>query len=360
MKKVLFIEAAYLKGGIETFILNVAKNIDQKKFELYLLKECEIASIESDFLALGGKIIRITSFSENKIRYLKDLKDIIKKYNFDIIHINKNSLSNPLPIIISKKYKVPKIILHSHNTNPTNGNASIRVHNFFKHKMKKYNLIRLACSEKAAHWMFNDNDQYDIIKNGIDVDDYKYSETSRILKRKELGIDDQLCIVSVGRLSKQKNPFFIIDIFEKILESHKNSLLFMIGTGELESELKSYIVNKNIEKNVKLLGSRNDIDELLQAMDIFLMPSLYEGLPISAIEAQASGLPMLISSTVDNGVILLESTEVEKLESIPEKWAAHLLKLYSKSIRKNTADVLRKSGYDIKNTVHLIETIYSQ
>ena len=111
MKKVLFIEAAYLKGGIETFILNVAKNIDQKKFELYLLKECEIASIESDFLALGGKIIRITSFSENKIRYLKDLKNIIKKYNFDIIHINKNSLSNPLPIIISKKYKVPKMHL---------------------------------------------------------------------------------------------------------------------------------------------------------------------------------------------------------------------------------------------------------
>ncbi len=359
MKKILFVEATELKGGIETFILNIAKNIDKQEYELYLLKECERASIENEFIQLGGNILKITSFSENLFKYIREFSTILSKYNFDVIHINKNSLSNPLSIIISRKHNVPKIVLHSHNTNPTNKSASIKMHDFFKKRVSKYDLVRLACSEQAGKWMFNESDKYQLVKNGIDVNKYRYSDAIRQRKRQELGLSNQLSIISVGRLSEQKNPLFVIDIFEEVLKKSENSILFMVGTGELERSVHDYIVQKNLSSKIKLLGTRNDVNELLQAADIFLMPSLYEGLPIAAVEAQASGLPMLISDTVDKGVKLVDTTEIESLSSTASKWAEHLLKLCKSSRRIDTSEIIQESGYDINNTVNLIEDIYS-
>lgn len=357
-KKILFIEATDLKGGIETFILNTASDISPDKYELYLLTECEKASIENEFISLGGKIIRISPADGSKYRYIRDLNRVIRKGAFDIVHINKNSLSNPLPVILCSLWGVEKIILHSHNTRPANGRASVPVHRLFRLIFRFLKLERAACSDKAALWMFGRNKEYLLVKNGVDTEKYRYLEKTGTEQRIRSGISAQtFCVCSVGRLCEQKNPFFIVDIFEKITELHKDSRLFMIGSGNLRESIEEYIANKGLSGKIVIQGNRSDIPELLQMMDLFLMPSLYEGLPFAAIEAQAAGLPVLISDTVDPDVKILESSETESLDSSAEEWAAHCLNMRRYHRRDTTAEII-KSGYDIHSAVKALEQIY--
>lgn len=360
-KSVLHIGTSGGKGGIESFIMNVCSQLDKTKYDFYIVADCDKALIEDEFNSSIGKVIHVSSAVNNKLRYIFDLLRIIDSNKYDVVHIHKNSLSNPVAIYLCKFKKVKKIILHSHNSSPADKHASFRIHNHFKRRVSKLSLKRLACSNVAADWMFTENDQYDIIHNGIDLEKYKFDEMVRKNKRAELKIQrDELAFCSVGRLSAQKNSKFIIDIFEKLHEMNNKSKLYLIGQGNMALEVKAYAQTKKCKDSVFFLGIRNDIPEILQAMDLFLMPSLYEGLPIAAIEAQAASLPLLISETVDGDVKLLESTEVEYLNSSSEIWAKHAIELISQTVRQNVSDQIRCAGYDIKETARIVDRIYEE
>ena len=362
MKKisVLHIGIACEKGGIESFIVNVCSHLDQSRYLLSIIADCKNSPVEQELKQIGGKVLHIPSAVEDKIGYIKGLWTIIDKNRYDVVHIHKNSLANPVAIYICYLKGIKKIILHSHNTQPTNANSNVKVHEVFKKMTAKIPMIRLACSKQAAEWMYPENVTYEILHNGIQTAQYQLDSQKRQKKRHELGIEnDMTAFCAIGRLTKQKNPIFLVDIFTQIRKRKENCRLYFVGNGVMAHEVKLYAKKSEFYKDIYFLGTRNDIPDLLQAFDLLLMPSLYEGLPIAAIEAQAAGLPLLISDNVDKDVKLTPFTEYESIEKSPEIWAEHTLEL-KKSERNNSTDLIVKSGYDIMNTVVKIQQIYSE
>lgn len=361
MKRVLHISASENMGGIETFILNMCSHMNKDKYNFTVAAACEKALIENEIEKIGGNIVHISSIDNNKFEYAKGLWKTIKDKKYDIIHIHKNSLSNPLPIIFAKISR-KKIVLHSHNTNPTSENASRMVHSVFKHLVSFFKIKRLACSKMAAEWMFGKNYKKKnvlLLNNGVDSDKLKFNKEIRYKIRNDFKIkNNEYAVCNVGRLSEQKNTLFILDIFERIYCEHNNSHLYLIGNGELESEAKVKASKLKSSSNIHFLGIRKDVLDIYHGMDLFLMPSLHEGLPIAAIEAQASGLPLLISDTVDLDVKICDSTEFEKLSSDKDIWAEHAIKLIEKNERKDTTEIIKKAGYDVNISADILEEIY--
>lgn len=360
MKKILFIEATASKGGIETFILNTCKHLDKKKYNITVLADCPECSIENDLIAEKVKIKHIPPLKSGVIKYMVNLWKTIDSKKYDIVHINKNSLSDPISLIICKLKKISYIIVHSHNTHPTANSSAHVLHDFFGKMLLDKNIGKIACSKQAGEWMFRkSNHSYIILKNGIELKKFSFNLDLRNKVRNELNLsDDILAICNVGRLSEQKNPLFLIEIMNSLLKIKPNAKLFIIGKGELENAMKKKINDLGIGKDVIFLGNRSDINELLQGMDMFLMPSLYEGLPIAGVEAQASSLPLLISDTVDKGIKLLNSTEFESLDSSSDIWAKHCLELIQKFNRRNVETEIRNHGYDIEKSTLELEKFY--
>ncbi|MBP1564498.1 MAG: glycosyltransferase [Oscillospiraceae bacterium] len=359
-KKVLHIGTSGGRGGIETFILNVSSYMDKSQYDFSIVADCENAIIEEDFKKIGD-VIYIPAITKNKLGYLKGIWCTIDKNKFDIVHIHKNSLSNPFPILICKIKGIKNVILHSHNTMPANGGASVLIHKIFRKVLNIFSIKRIACSKLAAEWMFGSNSNKDIVvlKNGVDTDKLKFDKIIRQRKRYELGIDyEGLAICSVGRLSEQKNTMFILKIFEEICIRKDDVHLFLIGNGPLKEKAQAYAASSKYCTQIHFLGIRQDIPNFLQGMDLFLMPSLYEGLPIAAIEAQAASLPLLISDTVDSDVKILDSTEFENLNSSAEDWAIHCLELVEKNERKDVSEKIYQSGYDLKKTALALTKLY--
>lgn len=359
-KKVLHIGTSGGRGGIESFILNMSSQIDKDKYNFSIIADCEKAIIEDDFKKIGD-VIYIPAITKNKLGYIKGLWHAINKKSFDIVHIHKNSLSNPFPVLICKMKGIKNIVLHSHNTMPTDGGANVMIHKLFRKLMQAFSLKRLACSKLAAEWMFGKKKSSDafILRNGVHADKLRFDTAVRAEKRTELGIaDETLAVCNVGRLSQQKNTLFLLKIFEELCRQKPNSALFLIGKGPLEDEAKAYAEASEFGNKIHFLGIRQDIPMLLQAMDLFLMPSLHEGLPIAAVEAQAAGLPLLISDTVDSDVVICNSTEIEALDATTEKWAKHIIELAEKSVRSDCTEVLAKAGYDIDTSANVLEEIY--
>lgn len=361
MKKILYIEATSSKGGIETFILNTCKYLDRNAYKVTVLANCRECSIERELKEAGVKIRHIRPAEKGIFAYYKDLNRIIRPENFDIVHINKNSLAEPLALLISKKNKIRKIILHSHNTHPTSGKISSVLHKIFRNLLISPKIWQVACSEQAAEWMFPKRKSCLLLKNGIETEKYAFCPEIREKVRDMLGLSpNQSAICNVGRLCPQKNTLFLLEIMHRIVRKQPNAKLFLIGTGELETSAKEKTKALKLEKNVVFMGKRTDVNELLQGMDLFLMPSLHEGLPIAAVEAQAASLPLLISDTVDKDVKILDSTEFQELNSSPEIWAEHCLKLIEKSQRSDTGTILKKAGYDIRESVKELVKLYKK
>ena len=205
----------------------------------------------------------------------------------------------------------------------------------------------------------NSNKEVVILKNGIDTNKLRFNKVLRKKKREELKInDDSFAICSVGRLSEQKNTIFILKVFEEICTKKDNAHLFLIGDGPLKDKAQAYADLSKYHNNIHFLGVRQDIPDILQGMDLFLMPSLYEGLPIAAIEAQSTSLPLLIADTVDSDVKILDSTEFESLDSSPEIWAAHSLELVQKNERRDVSEQMCCSGYDLNKTALDLTKLY--
>ena len=360
MYKILFIEATSSKGGIETFILNTCRHLDKDKYQITVLANCLECSIEHELIEVGVSVEHILPFEHGFVSYYRDLKEIINSRKFDIVHINKNSLADPLALFLCRKKHISKIVLHSHNTHPTNSRMSVWLHQIFRRIFVNNQIIKIACSQKAADWMFTRTNDCLILNNGIETDRYAFQCEVRNHVRKVLGLfPENLAICNVGRLCKQKNTLFLIEIMSEIVKLRPDAKLFLIGTGEMESAVKEKVQELCLSEYVTFLGNRSDVNELLQGMDLFLMPSLHEGLPIAAIEAQAASLPLLISDTVDHEVKLLESTEFEHLYSRADIWAKHSLQLVKSVQRRDVCKQIKKSGYDIHESTAKLEQLYS-
>lgn len=314
-------------AGIESFIMNVYRNIDREKVQFdFIVHNKRREFFDDEIEKLGGKIYRL-SFKDDKniVKYIKDLNNFFKSHKeYKIVHGHMQSMM-PLYLYIAKKNKVPIRIAHSHNGSYEKTVKGFILH-IFSRFSKKFSTNNWACSEIAGKYLFSKKD-FEVIYNGIDINRFKFDKEIRENKRKELGIEkNALVFLHVGRFEIQKNHKFLIDVFQDFNNKFDDkSILLLAGEGKLENEIKNIVKMKKLESRIKFLGVRNDIDEIMQAADAFLLPSLYEGLPVVGVEAQYAGLKTYFSSTITQEIKISNAAEFINIDDI-NKWTKCLEK----------------------------------
>lgn len=347
MIKVLQIIDGKSFGGIVKLMLDIEKNISKE--------------IKFDFLTATNiydkwnnlNISRETLLG--KIKYNFKLLKYLKKNKYDFVHINSGAFFFTFQVVvICKLSKIKKIVVHSHNT-PNIAKIKkilIKVLNPLYRKMID---VKLACSKEAAKSLFAKTENVKIIKNGIEIGKFKYNEKIRNEYRRKIGIENKIVYGHIGRFSKQKNHEFLIDLFYEI-QKKQDAILLLVGTGELENMIKEKARQLYIENKVIFLGFREDTNNIFNSMDFFIMPSLYEGLPVSIIEAQTSGLHVFVSKGISDEAKINEN--FSKINSFDTKeWTNFILN--AKVVdRTNAYNDVIKAGYDIKDTCRELEQIY--
>lgn len=361
--RIAHIIGKWIGGGVESVVMNYYRNIDKSKIQFDFICDDDSTNIpRAEIESMGGRIILIPPY-QKVFKYQKELKRVLREGNYRIVHSHINALS-VFPLRAAKKAGVPVRIAHSHSTT----NKKEWKKNILKMVLKPFSKVYathyFACTEHAGRWLFGDK-TFDegkvyILNNAIDLDKFKYNEEVRRAKRKDLNIDDDTIVIGhAGRFVAQKNHEFIIDIFNEVHKQNKNTKLMLIGKGPLEEHIKEKVEQYRLTEAVMFLGQRpDDIHELYQAMDIFLFPSLYEGLGMVAIEAQCSGLPCICSTEVPEAAKVTNNIEFIDLQENIEKWTEEVLLHINNSRKEDYIDQVEKCGYNIRQEVKELEKKY--
>lgn len=366
LKKILQIGMTSNYGGIESFIMNVYRNIDRNKFQFdFVNMETggKALAYSDEIKSLGGKIYNIPGRRENLKANRNQLKKIIEENNYDFVHNNVLTWSYSDGITLPLKYSNSKVIVHSHNSYMNPGMYARRVLNFFNRRLNYRNdIIRLSCSEGATRWLFRNRSAV-VIPNGIETKDYSFNPIIRDEYRRKFNVENKNVFLHVGRLSHQKNHDFLFRWFKEILKKDSNSILFLVGDGELREKLQQKAKELDISSHVKFLGIRDDVKNLMFMSDAFLFPSHYEGLGIVLIEAQATGLQCIASNNIEPEAKVTSQIKTIDITASPEKYVDLALKSVEESRESNrikSYKEVQKAGYDISNTVEILEGIYSK
>lgn len=360
--RIAHIIGKWVGGGVEAVVMNYYRHIDHAKIQFDFICDSDSTNIPYDEIEkLGGKVILVSPY-QRIISYLKELKIILKEGKYKIVHSHINALS-VFPLYAAKKVGVPIRIAHSHSTTNKKEWKKNLLKQMLRPFSKKYATDYICCSELAGRWLFGDkaydNGEVYLLNNAIDLDKFAYDENVRKAKRKELKIsDDTLVIGHIGRFVAQKNHTFLIDIFNELHKQNKNSLLLLAGQGPLIDEIKNKVNDLNLTESVKFLGQRNDANELYQAFDVFLLPSLYEGLPVVGVEAQAAGCLSILSDDMTKETRVLNSTKFISLNENASFWANKILSSNKKFVRKNSINEMTNNNFNIKKEAKKIENKY--
>ncbi len=345
-------------GGTQALLMNIYRNIDRNKIQFdFLVEYPEKQFYDNEVNELGGKIYYTSVRKDfNILRFERQLEQIIKDNNYKIIHVHAYTIGY-FVLKTAKKCGVPVRIAHSHSNNMT-----VDIKQYAKKIMQKlytlYATDYMACSDEAGKYLFKNKD-FDVLNNAIKSEKFIYDINIRKKVRRELNLADAFVVGHVGRMKKEKNHLFLIEVFEKIIEIQPNAKLLMIGEGPLEKKIKEIISDKKLENRIIILKNRRDVNELLQAMDIFIFPSLYEGLGIAAIEAQASGIPVLMSDNIPQETIVTPLCKKLSLSETAEKWAKDSVLLASNELaHTNTQQYIINSNYDLDDVSKWIENYY--
>lgn len=363
MIKVLQVGMTDNLGGIENYLINYYRNIDKSKvqFDFINIYPNDLC-FQDELISGGSKVYKVSNYYKHPIKYIKEVKRIVRDNNYDIIHCNMNSAVMLYPLIAAKKGGAKVVIAHSHNASSDKGVIKSLLHSINKRFIPLFANKYFACSDKAGQWFYSkkilNSNNYYVIKNAINTDKFKYNEKVRENKRRELNIsDDTLLLGHVGRFNRQKNHTFLIDIFNEVHKKNTNSKLVLVGIGPLYNEIENKINQLDLNDSVLLLGQRNDVNELMQAMDIFVLPSLYEGLPLVGVEAQASGLNCIFSSSVTTTISLFDNNKFISLKESADYWANIILEC-KKNNRNNCFEIVNSKGFNIAIEAVRLTNIY--
>ncbi|KRL94205.1 glycosyltransferase family 1 protein [Levilactobacillus hammesii] len=363
MKKILLIGMTSGVGGIETFIMNLLDRVDRSKYSIDLLLFQDVDEKFSKNIKKARHVFKVRSVRHHPIGWFFDIIKFYFTHKYDIVHANECSAKTFLycwPIIFQKNVR---FIVHSHN-----GSDSGKFMHFFMRPIQQiFTTDRWSCSTEASKWMFGKEfmNKYHVvdIKNGIDVSKYRFSKTIRDNYRNRLHVDSNTVVVgSIARLEEQKNHAFLLKIFKNYLDRNPNSLLLIAGEGSLKKQLVNETGDLGIKSRVKFLGNRNDIPNLLQAMDILMMPSLYEGMPFIGMEAQAAGIPIVASDSVDHDLNITNQVTFLKLSDPVSVWCDQMNSSLKNSVDREDFELFKscflKEGYLISYTIDKIEKEY--
>jgi len=355
--RILQVLAGMNRGGSETFIMNVYRKLDKTKvqFDFILFRE-EECDYNEEIRKLGGKIYWIPRYNgRNHVLFKNAWRSFFKEHpEYKIIHGHVRSTAS-IYLRIANNYGLTTIA-HSHNTSSGKGLDAV-VKNILQYPIRFIANHRFACSKKAGIWLFGKKVPFTVLNNAIDTKSFIFNKQKRESKRKELNLQNKLVIGHVGRFHMQKNHDFLIDIFNEVLNKRDDVVLLLVGDGELRFSIERKIEDLKLNHSIILAGIQSDISEMLQAMDVFVFPSLFEGLGIVVVEAQASGMPCVIADTIPEEAYVTELIEKLSLKDSTTKWANKIIEV-SGSKRKDTHKEIIKSGYDIKETTAWLEKFY--
>ncbi len=344
-------------GGIENLLMSLYRNIDRSKIQFdFLTHFSDAQDFEEEIKSLGGNLYRLPALNPFSRKYKKALSDFFTEHKeYKIVHSHLNCMSG---IILkeAKRHGINVRIAHSHSSSQ-NHNWKYLIKLMYMRMIPKYATALFACSEIAGEWMFR-GEPFTVLRNAIKAKDFSYDvEKSRAVKE-QLNIKDNFVIAHVGQFRAEKNHLFLMEIFNELLKNCENSVLLLVGKGRLMEEVKQKARDLGIESRVHFLGARSDVDSVLQAADVFVLPSKYEGLPVSVVEAQASGLPCVVTdyvpdvcSEITGNVVRLSSEESAEL------WANEILK-FKGFKRLDTYDKICKAGFDITENAEWLEGYY--
>ena len=344
------------RGGLETMLMNYYRQIDRNEvqFDFLVHRDFE-ADYDKEILKLGGKIYHLPRLNPWDYRYLKKLDEFFQQHKeYKIVHSHLDCMAG-IPLKYAKKNGIPVRIAHAHSKSQDK-DFKYPLKLWMKRMIPRYATKLFACGEEAGEWMFGGL-KFNILNNAIDTKQYQYSEKVRTAYREELGLGDSLVIGHVGRFNPPKNHRFLIEIFDKLKQKNTNVKLLLVGDGDGRGKIEDLVKEKNLQEDIKFLGMRDDVYNILQAMDVFVFPSLYEGLPVTLIEAQSAGLPCIISDQVPLECKISDLIHVKSLQENESAWVDEILK-QSDYKRTDTTPLVIQSGYDIRKNAEKLQKYY--
>lgn len=347
------------RGGAETFIMNVLRKTDHNKYKISFLLNSDEGDYIDEIKEWGCDIYTIAPRSQGVLKYLINSFNFFSthKNDFDAIHCHRSSLSSIEYLWFAKFFGIKKRIIHSHSSNQ-NGRIHKILHNINKLFLRFAATDYIACSNVSKTWMYRNTGKFSkaiILKNGIDSNKFIFNERRRLTLRRELNIPfSSKVIIHVGRFIDVKNHEFLVEIFNSFHRINNDSFLIMIGKGENYEFIKNKVNKLNLSSFVLMPGVQKNIYDWLQAADIFIMPSFYEGLPICLVEAQASGLPLLVSDTVSKDVQITSNVKFLSLKKDVIEWTKAINEIFEQNKGRNSEQDIINAGFDIKNTNEIL------
>lgn len=362
MIKVLHILSALDGGGVESMLMSYYRYMDKEKIQFdFMVHGSKIGIMEKMFSDMGSVIYHVVPKKESYFKNLRQATKIIKEGKYDVVHCHQDYHGAEV-ISIAKRLGVKNIVSHSHIAYvPENMLSKMRRYISSKIVIKKATHYA-ACTNDAARWLFGkraDNGEVTVVRNAIQPDKFDFDAKVRESKRKQLNIEDKIVIGNVGRFAVQKNHTFLIDIFSEIKKINTDTVLLLVGDGPLQVEIEKKVLECQLGDSVIFLGARDDVPELMQAMDVFLFPSKFEGLGIVLIEAQAAGLGCVISDKIPVDVLLTEKMRVLSLEKSAKIWAETTMEV-ARMPRESQLDSIIQGRYDIRREYKALEDFYIQ
>ena len=345
------------RGGLESMLMNYYRHIDREKLQFdFLVHRQEQSAFDEEIESLGGKIYRLPRL----VPWSRSYQDALDKFftehqEYKIVHVHQDCLSSVI-LKAATKHNIPVRIAHSHSANQDK-NLKYPIKLWYKRSIPKYATNLFACGKEAGDWMFS-GAKYQIVRNAVDVASYTYSHEKQAKMREQLGIAEEMVIGHVGRFNQPKNHPFLLDIFNALLKKEPNAVLLLVGGGDDMPKIEAKAQSLGIAEHVRFLGVRSDVADLLQAMDVFVFPSLYEGLPVTMVEAQASGLPCLISDKVPPECILTNGlVDIMSLSASPDEWAEKIIKMRNVPRIDRHAEIAAH-GFDITTEAVKLQEFY--
>ncbi|PIC91028.1 glycosyl transferase family 1 [Sporosarcina sp. P21c] len=345
-------------------IMNLYRNIDRSKIQFdFVVHTNNKCDYDDEINALGGVIYSIPRYTgKNHFQYKKSWYNLLKQHpEYKIIHGHVRSTA-AIYLNIANEFGL-MTVAHSHSTSSGEG-LSAFIKNALQYRIRFTADYLFACSKTAGEWLFGEkatkNENFLILNNAIDAKKYIYNEQVRKMKRNELRMDNSFIIGHIGRFSTPKNHDFLIDVFNEVYKKNKNAKLILVGDGNLRDYIMKKVNRLGLCEVIFFTGLRTDISELLQAMDIVVFPSLYEGLPVTIIEAQASGLPCLVSNRITKEVKITKLVEFLSLEDDAELWAKKTIEISEGFERENMYNEIVLGEYDIKSVSKKYEELFAE
>ena len=359
MKVLMVVSNLHIAGGVARFAMKYYKNIDHNKIamDFILYDNSDPFNEYVDEIKKHGDHIYCLPPLKNINEHLKSCRNILKRGKYDVIH--DNSLINTIPLMReAKKTKIPVRVLHAHATRLGQNKYKELRNKFFLPILKKSINTNAACSVEAAKCLFG-NDKYTLLHNAIHGEDYFFDKEKRNEFRKQIGASDKKIVLTVGRVAEQKNPYFAIDVIAEAIKRNNNIFYIWVGDGPLINNLKDYVDSLHLSEYIQFVGNKTNLKRYYLAADCFFLPSLFEGLPVSGVEAQASGIPCIFSDTITKELSYIDAVKYVSLSKSEIYWAEQLLDYLNKDIDRNKGiNYFQLSSFSDKNAGERLEKFY--